>query len=93
MGAFVNENLKTEKEKEFLARVLVEKKLAYGDTNLLLKNILKAIIISDGNHYLLTYLLKQSLPFFRAFSGVRSNLDALRSSMDILIAGLGVLIS
>ena len=49
VGAFFNDNLKTEKEKEFLAQIVAGKKLVYGDANILIKSILCAIIISDGS--------------------------------------------
>ena len=40
VGAFLNENFKT--NKELLNRILIGKKLQYGDANLLLKSFLTA---------------------------------------------------
>ena len=48
VGEFLNLNLKSEKEKDLLNRILSGRKLQYGDANMLLNSILSSIIISDG---------------------------------------------
>jgi hypothetical protein len=48
VGKFILENLKSEKEKESMRTILRSKKLQYDDANVLLRRILTAMIISDG---------------------------------------------
>ena len=48
VGKFILDNLNSEKEKESMSTILRGKKLQYGDANVLLRRILTAMIISDG---------------------------------------------
>ena len=50
VGAFLEENLRTEKEKESLRTIIRGRKLQYGDANVLLSSIVQALTIINGGN-------------------------------------------
>ena len=50
IGELLRENLTEDRDKESIRRIMVGNKLAYGEANHLIRSLLYALIVADGEH-------------------------------------------